>query len=92
MKVVHIPLKSTDIAVDGSLAVTPSQMLKMTAQGRAICSQSLSTLSYYDAPEQGSGTLLLENQRGVDMNILWTESVRSKRRIRETERKIQRTL
>lgn len=92
MKAVRILVTENDIAVDGSLAVTPSEMLRMTAEGRAICSQSMTGLAYYDSVSVGNADVAVENRRGSDMNDVWCETLRSKRKIKKVEKDIQKRL
>lgn len=90
MKAVSIVITENDIVVDGSLAVTPSDMLRMTVEGKAICSQAMTGLAYYDSQSVGQADVAVENRRGSDMNDVWVETVRSKRRIKKVEKDLQK--
>ena len=71
-----------EIEVRNDQAITPSQMSKLTNQGKAVSMASLDNVSYFDNIGDFEG-MPLENTRGVDINTLWEASESSKSKIKE---------
>ena len=89
VKFCHTINKVYEVDVKSNQAITPSQMDKLTSQGRSISSSSLESMSYHDNIKDFEA-MPLENQRGIDMNIAWEASQDAKSKIKDFKRNQKR--
>lgn len=80
IKPAKLILHDGESSVDSSLAMTPSQMARLTSQGRAVSMASLEGQSYY-CNERDYSDMNIEFQRGIDLNQVWLASKQSKQKI-----------
>lgn len=80
MRLCVIGLKSHETSVQSGLAVTPVDMDRMTAVGRAVSSHSLDNFLYHDGYKSPSD-LPLPMRRGRDMNQNWEMVQQFKRKV-----------
>lgn len=79
--------KTGEPTVQNGLAVTPSEMMSLTAKGRAVSAGSLESVMYYDNPLSPLD-MPLENHRGIDINDLYQASASSKKKMRQFGRAV----
>ena len=63
---------SSDIPVQGGLAITPAQMQRMAEKGIPVSSQNLDGC-FYDGDTRPSWDVPLDMQRGIDVAQMWQE-------------------
>ena len=64
-----------------NLSYSPADMANMTAQGRAVSSQNLEHLAFFDGTGD-SDNLPLPFCRGVDLNTLWEDAQNTRTKVR----------
>lgn len=68
-----------------NLAITPSQIANLTADGKAVSMHQADGALYY--PECNEDVLPLEFQRGIDINDCWEESQSSTAKVQDYVRR-----
>lgn len=68
--------------VQGNLALSPSDVIRLTAQGKAIAMHSLDSM-LYNAPCDDLNNFPMEYTRGIDENTLYESSLRARKKIRD---------
>lgn len=66
-----------NMSVQPNLALTPYDVKKLTERGISVSTQQLAVVN--DA--ESAGLLPLEQQRGVDINVVWEQSIIAKETI-----------
>lgn len=82
-------LHDGESAVQGDLAITPSRMAQLTAQGRAISAGNLDAFMRFDDDNDSSpmlGDIPIDYRRGVDFVTVWEHARESRSRFREFKR------
>lgn len=59
-----------DIEVNGTLAITPAKMQKLSEQGIPISSQVINQV-YFDGENNPSWDVPMDRKRGIDINDMW---------------------
>ena len=70
-----------------NMSVRPSDIAKLTSEGRATCQQALSDALHY--PNIQDDVLPLEYTRGVDSNDVWEAQQEAQEKVRKAVRDIQ---
>lgn len=64
-------LRSGESPVQSRLAITPSQMMQLAENGIPIAAQQLPSEHFSEGDTSSSFDVLLDYQRGVDINTMW---------------------
>lgn len=67
--------------VRGGLSFTPSQVSRLTSEGKAVAMGQLAEVTYFDGLAEG--VLPLETRRGIDDNDVWEASYEAQEKIRK---------
>ena len=83
MKIIR-PFRSVSYRSIGSnvpqrLAYQPHEMWSMTQNGQAVVPSNLPDNNFFDGVENPSFDLPIEQQRGVDINDVWSAQMDSKK-------------
>lgn len=71
-RLAHCRYVESDTVVQGGLAVSPAEMMKMAERGIPVSSQNLA--SFNDGEVNPSWDLPLDQTRGIDVAALWQNS------------------
>lgn len=71
MKFAVTRLQPGETIVQSRLAITPSQMMRLAEKGIPIASQTLPDNHFFEGDTSRSFDVLLDYQRGVDINTMW---------------------
>lgn len=71
-----------DLETKQGLAITPSTMAKMAAQGIPVSAQN-SSLPFTDGEPNPSWDLPFEEQRGIDVAEVWQQTMSTKTKFRK---------
>lgn len=80
-----------ETSVNSKLAITPSMMQDLTAQGRAVSISSLEHCSYSNN-EHTTADMSPEYIRGMDICSLWEQSQISGKRVKNGIKNLNQTL
>lgn len=69
-KTVSYKRAKSDVTVQPGLAMTPSQMQRLSERGIPVSSQNLEGM-FYDGDARPSWDVPLDQQRGVDVATMW---------------------
>lgn len=85
IRIINTKLLETESIVQSGLALTPSQMLNMTEQGRAISPQNLSPDYFTDSDFTGENDfhVNIEEMRGITPNKIWETEQDIKQKFRK---------
>lgn len=80
--VCRVKRASNEQAVQNGLALTPSQIMKMSERGIPVTTQNLDGM-FYDGDTRPSWDVPLDQQRGVDVATMWQKRKDLAKRLRE---------
>lgn len=69
-KTVSYKRSKSDVIVQSGLAMTPSQMQRLSERGIPVSSQNLEGM-FYDGDSRPSWDVPLDQQRGIDVATMW---------------------